>query len=115
MSRRQSSSGQYEIFGRPGKRRCVKNTEVWLKVREEKNLTHWSNNIQLGLRGPLSRSIYCEQAFASEGKTARVAGFWGMWNACCQSEWYVTNMRLGLWHAMKLHCVRAGLWYATGP
>ena len=88
--------------------------EVWLKVREGKNLTHWSNNIHLGCGGPLSRNIYCEQATASEGKTTRDAGLWGMWNACCQSEWYVTNTHLGLWHAVKLHCVLASLWYAAG-
>lgn len=88
--------------------------EVWLKVREEKNLTHWSNNIHLGCGGPLSRNIYCKQTIASEGKTARVVGLWGMWNACCQSERYVTNMHLGLWHAVKLRCVLASLWYAAG-
>lgn len=34
-----------------------------------------------------------------------------MWNACCQSEWYVTNMRLG--HVVKLRRVLASLWYAA--
>lgn len=83
-------------------------------MRGEKNPTQWWNNIQLGGGGPLSRSIYCEQAVTSKGKTARVGECWGMWNACCQSKWYVANMHLGLWHAVKLCCVLASLWYATG-
>lgn len=94
--------------------------DVWriqrcgLTVRGERNLTHRSNNIQLGSKGPLSRSVYCQQAVSSEGKTAQVAEFWGMWNACCQSEWYVTNMHLEPWYSMKLHCVLASLWNAAG-
>lgn len=56
-----------------------------------KNLTHWSNSIQLGSWGPLSRSIYCQQAVASESKTAQVAGFWSMWVECVLPEWMVCD------------------------